>query len=183
MTESNRDRQLLREAEGYLDLAVATGRELPVVMRRQLGERCLDRLAHMSGAMANRAPAKMLRGQALKLAERFNEAVEVLEDALQADDENVHLYLALAWCYKRTGWLDRAIETLEAALIVDDDEPVLFYNLGCYWAVAGNIEQTLLHLSRAFDLRSNLRDLTANEPDFDRVRQHPDFQALLTATV
>ena len=183
MTESTRDRQLLREAEGYLDLAIATGHELPLDMRRQLGERCLDRLALMSDALASRAPAKMLRGQALKLAERFDEAVEVLEDALTADDENVHLYLALAWCYKRTQRLDRAIETLEAALLIDADEPVLFYNLACYWALAGNLTNTLPYLTRAFDLRPELRDLTASEPDFDRVRHLPAFQALLAATV
>ena len=57
-----------------------------------------------------------LRGQALRTMDRFREALSPLQLAVQLDPaENVDIYLALAWCYKRSDQLKKAIESLEEA--------------------------------------------------------------------
>ena len=178
------DRQLLREAEGYLDLALAVPHaELPLELCRLLSLRCLAALDRLSAKRANRVHARMMRGQALKLAQRYPEAIAAFEAAAAIDPENIHIHLALAWCHKRNARIDLAIQSLEEALLVDPSEPILYYNLACYWSLARNLKLSVRYLTRALDLDSSLRDLIALESDFDPIRHEPSFQAVTDVIV
>ena len=189
MSGHHRDRQLLRQAEGYLELALAATavdcpfEELPLSIRRQLADHCLSALDQLTPAMGARSHALMLRGQALKQSERFVDAITTLNQAAHVDPENIHILLALAWCHKRNGGIDLAIQSLEEALLADANEPVLYYNLACYWSLAGNVDLTVNYLAQAIDLDENLRELVANESDFDTVRHRAVFQTVTNAIV
>jgi len=157
--------KLQREAEGYLELG------LP-----ELALRCLERL----GDPARFAPSTLyLWGEALRAVQRYCEAVPPLERAAKAEPENVHVWLALAWCYKRIGRLQRAIEAIHSALKADPAEALLHYNLACYLSLAGDKDGALVHLSQALAAEPHYRTLVDNEPDFDPLRSDPDFQALI----
>ena len=97
--------------------------------------------------------------------------------------DDIHVLLALAWCYKRTGQLAKAIEALERAVKVDASEGVLHYNLACYWSLARNRTLALRYLSRALEIDSNFRDLVGDEPDFNPLRHDPDFIAITSVIV
>ena len=97
--------------------------------------------------------------------------------------ELISIYVSLAWCYKRSGRLDLAIETLEEALEVDATEALLYYNLACYWSLAGHKARVLRFLSKAFFLDADYRDLVEDEPDFDPMRSDPDFKELTAVIV
>ncbi len=111
--------------------------------------------------------------------EKHRLAILSLRKAVVADPLNVRIYLALAWCYKRTNRLDLAIEALEDALEIDRDllshRGILHYNLACYWSLANNVGLTLAHLARAFEFKSDYRRRAQREHDFDPVRHHPEF--------
>ena len=88
--------------------------------------------------------------------------------------ENIHIWLALAWCYKRTDELARAIDALEQALEVDPTEALLLYNLACYWSLSGDASQSVDYLAKAFELDANYRELVElicekTGADFDEV--------------
>lgn len=52
-------------------------------------------------------------------------------------------------------------------------------NGGCFESIAGNTDAALDHLERAVDLGfRNVRWLK-HDPDFNNVRDHPRFQALI----
>ena len=95
-----------------------------------------------------------------------------------ASPENVHVWLAMGWCHKRTGRIDRAIESLETALDVEPAKALLHFNLACYWSLAGNKEHALEYLSRALTLDPDYRRLLDEEADFDPIRLDPEFRAL-----
>jgi Flp pilus assembly protein TadD len=95
--------------------------------------------------------------------------------------DDVHVAMALSWCYKRIGRLEEAITTLEHAVDVDPGEAVLHYNLACYWSLAHNRRRALQHLAHALDIDGNFRDLVSDEPDFDPIRNDPLFQSLTAA--
>lgn len=157
--------KLQREAEGYLELGL-----------HALALRSLERL----GDPAQFAPSTLyLWGEALRAAERYAEAIPALERAAQVEAENVHVWLALGWCYKRIGRLDRAIESIEKALGADPKEAMLHYNLACYLSLAGDKGKALEHLSRALAIDPDYRNLIDGESDFDPIRSDRDFQALL----
>ena len=183
--ERIRRQQILREAEGYLDLIDLFGDQwvLPETIRRRLAERSLVALDRLANQFVEGPQALLLRGLALRAAERFAEAIEVLRSAAVAEPSRIEVWLALGWCYKRSARLDLAIESLEQALAVDSRQGIVHYNLACYWSLAGQVSQALRYLSQAVAIESGFRRLTDREPDFDPIRDDPGFQSLTSVVV
>jgi tetratricopeptide (TPR) repeat protein len=164
--------QILKEAEGYLEL------DLP--------EQALATLERAGEGGTFRGHVLYLRGEALRALERYDEAVEALREAGDLTPSNVSNWLALGWCYKRTGRLDLAIDALQQAQDTEPEPPtaaLLLYNLACYWSLAGRKERALSSLARAFSIDAHYRDLVGSEPDFDAIRSDPDFRELTSIIV
>lgn len=166
---NSRISRTIREAEGYLELG--------------LPEQATECLKRRSSLVIQSGRASYLLGEALREAERYNEATAPLERAAELMPSDMHVHLALAWCYKRTGRLECAIEALEQALRHDPLEAILHYNLACYWSLARNRRRALRCLSRALDLDGNYLDLVPYEADFDAIRDDPEFQVLTSLIV
>jgi tetratricopeptide (TPR) repeat protein len=177
--------QSLREAEGYLELLhLSMGSAVvPVVLRTPLAERALRALDRVNDFGAWSSHAYYLRGQALRMKDCFAEAIEPFKKAAQLEHDNIAIWLALGWCYKRCDRLDLAIESLEEALSFAPKQAILYYNLACYWSLAKNIPHSVAYLAQAFELDPHYRDLVPLEHDFDPIRHHPDFQAINTVIV
>lgn len=180
-----RRQQLLREAEGYLDLCTSLSELWPLsqTSRERMAARALDVLGRLDPSTGQRAHALFLTGMAYRTMERYADAIEPLKKATELDGDNIHIWLTLGWCYKRTSQLDLAIQALEDAMSVDSSEAIIHYNLACYWSLAGNAKRAVMFLSQAFELDSNYRDLVGREHDFDAIRKHPHFLALTTVIV
>ena len=87
----------------------------------------------------SRDHALYLQGESLRALGRFREALEPLTKRAARDSpNNVHVWLALGWCHKRSGRLDLAIESLEEALAAEPNDALVHYNLACYWSLANN---------------------------------------------
>jgi tetratricopeptide (TPR) repeat protein len=180
-----RKQQLLREAEGYLELITSFDDQFAPAMslRKKIAERALAVLKRLPPTSGFRGHALYLEGQALRALQRYGEAAEPLRQAAELDPENIRLWLALGWCYKRTGRLDLAIQALEEALCVDSSEAIIHYNLACYWSLARNAKLSVAYLARAFELDPNYRDHVLTESDFDPVRNHAEFLSLTSVIV
>lgn len=180
-----RCKQILREAAGYLDLV--THHADPWIpspeIRDRMAQRALDVLDRLGTRHGSRARVLFLRGQALLTMERYGDALAPLNAAAECDPDDVRIWLALGWCYKRTGRLDLAIQSLEEALATDPDRAIVHYNLACYWSLANNPKLSVAYLSSAFELDDDYRDHVHDEDDFDTIRCHPDFMALTTVIV
>jgi Flp pilus assembly protein TadD len=184
-TERHRRQQLVREAEGYLELLAACGPKWMVdgATRNRLVERTLRLLDEIPASSARAGELLHLRGQALRMAERHAEAIGPLRDAAEIEPENLEIWLALGWCYKRIGRIDLAVEAMEEALGIAPEQGIVHYNLACYWAAARNVPMAVEYLTQAFDLDPNYRDMVPDEPDFDAIRRDPEFQAALSVIV
>jgi tetratricopeptide (TPR) repeat protein len=166
MSGSNRIRlrQIIREAEGYLELGMP--------------RHALETLDRLPPPGTFRAHALYLRGEALRALDQYEEAIGPLAAAAELAPGNIHIWLALGWCHKRTGRLDLAIKALESARDAEPDEALIQYNLACYWSLAGGKRRALDYLARAFTLDGRFRDMVHEERDFDPIRSDPEFQAL-----
>ncbi len=184
-TDRIRRQQILREAEGYLDLAVLFNDEWPLSDERrcQLAGRAVASLDRLRGSAVESPDALFLRGQAFRTMNRFAEALSPLEQAAQLDPKNIHIWLALGWCYKRVNRLDMAIEALEAAKEEEPDAAILYYNLACYWSLARNNRKAIDFLEYALKLDGQYRLLINAETDFDPIRNDPEFRALTSVIV
>jgi tetratricopeptide (TPR) repeat protein len=180
-----RRQQLIQEAEGYLDLILAVSDPFPLdpTHRIRLAKRAIAALDQLDHTEFSHGRAHYLRGQAFRLMEKHHQSIDALLKAAAVDPMNVHIHLSLAWCYKRVGRVDLAIQTLEDALEIDPDRGIVHYNLACYWSLANNVGLTLAHLARAFEMNGMYRQLVADEPDFEPVRNHPEFLALTSVII
>lgn len=160
-----RMQRTLREAEGYLELGMA--------------QTALDLLARVTEPGTFRGQQLYLTGEALRALERYEEALIALTEAADLSPSNIHVWLALGWCRKRTGRLDLAIDALERAEEASPEEAIVHYNLACYWSLAGKKQLALRYLSRAISLDAQFRNLLDSESDFDPIRAEPEFQALI----
>ncbi len=178
-------KKAIREAEGYLDLVMGFADQWPLDpdLRTRLARRALGALDRLNDTSSRQAHVLYLTGQAYRVMHQYEEAVAPLTDAAKLDPENTSIWLALAWCHKRTDRLDLAIESLENALAAESHEAILHYNLACYWSLAGNLKIALQYLAQSFSIDPAYRELVLDEPDFDQIRDLPDFQSLMGATV
>jgi tetratricopeptide (TPR) repeat protein len=161
-----RDRELAA-AEGYIALGMYTH-----------ALAALDKIVDAEDA------AFMLhyqRGDALRHLGRHDEALIALHLAFDEKPDDVNLLMTMAWCYKRTNQLPRAITSMERAYRIAPKEAVILYNLSCYWTLAGNKTQALSWLGRALRMDNDYRRLIDDEPDFDSLRNDPDFQLIVRA--
>lgn len=161
--ERVRRQQIVRQAEGYLEL------EMP--------EHALATLDQFSPELAPNE-AHYLRGEALRMLERYAEAIAPLKRASEEMPSKLYVWLALGWCYKRIGRIDLAIESLEESLEIEPPDAIVYYNLACYWSLAGNKRQALLFLAQAIERDGKYREMVGDEPDFDPIRNDPTFLAL-----
>lgn len=175
----------IREAEGYLELAMGFCEHLEPTpeIRDRFATRVLDLLSWLDDFDECRSRILYLRGQALRTLQRFWAAIPPLEKSAGLCPKNIHVWLSLGWCYKRVGRLDRAIESLEEALTVDPEQAVVHYNLACYWSLAGNPQLALAYLASSFEIDPSYRDLVDEETDFDTIREHPNFRELTSVIV
>jgi tetratricopeptide (TPR) repeat protein len=155
----------IEEAEGYTDLGML--------------EHALRALQKRGALVHGNGRACYLLGEALRELARYEEALLPLERSADLLPDDIHVLLALGWCYKRTGQLGKAIEALEKAARIDPGEAVLHYNLACYWSLARNRTLALRHLGRALEIDSNFRDMVPHEPDFNPLRHDPEFIQLV----
>ena len=153
-------------AEGYLSL--------------HMSNEALDALDRIDKVHQGEYAVLFLRGQALRELNRHEEALKYFLLAADQRPEDIGLLLALAWCYKRTGQLQKSIAAMELAYQADPNESIVLYNLACYLALDGNKPLALSWLGRALRMNQELRKLIPDESDFDSLRGDPDF-ALITS--
>jgi len=172
--------QIIREVEGYLELLMLWGEQDAVspANRDRIIARALGLLEHIPDGGSEWVHSLYLKGEALKLQQRYADAIPPLKQAGAIDAGNISIWLALGWCYKRVNRIDLAIEALEEALQAEPEEAILHYNLACYWSLSGNVRRALEYLHHALQIDPEYRDKLDAEHDFDPIRNDPGFQAL-----
>ena len=155
-------RRTRREAEGYLELG--------------LPAHALQSLERHQRLVLSDARGCYLQGEALRELRHYRAAIAPLHRSLELIPDDIHVWMALAWCYKRVGHVEAAINALERAIDVEPGNAILHYNLACYWSLAHNPRIALRYLANALDIDGNFRDFVHDEPDFDPLRHDPAFQ-------
>ncbi len=178
-------KQLMRAAEGYLDLIMVfdDGWSLEMPLRQTISGRAIECLNKIKNPLGHKPYILFLKGQAHRVCGRHKDAINALQQSAQLDPESIHTYLALAWCYKRTDQTDLAIEAMETAVMIEDDNALAHYNLACYWALAHEVCNATKHLAIAIELDSDFRSHVAGESDFDAIRSDPGFQTVISVIV
>ena len=51
------------------------------------------------------------------------------------------------------------------------EEPIYYYNMGCYEALLGNLEEARDHLKISFEMDTSFRELAKKDPDLAAVQE------------
>jgi len=162
---TDRNWRRLAEAEGYLTLGMP--------------DKCLAILNSRVNWQSMPFESNLLAGLAYREVRDYPGAIVHLEKAARIKPDEIDIALALGWCYKRTNRLAQAIDALTRSLARHKSEPLLYYNLSCYWSLAGNVAHAVEHLQKALKLEPQMIFKVPSETDFDPIRHDPVFQALL----
>ena len=79
-------------------------------------------------------------------------------------------FIHAAFCLHELGRTQEAKQTLLDGPAKLLDEPVYYYNLGCYDAVLGNLDQAKAYLRASFRLDESFRDMARKDPDLERIK-------------
>ncbi len=77
------------------------------------------------------------------------------------------------------GEKEQAFEWLERALSIDPEDAKIIYGAACVYAMAGREETSIDFLEKALSTGCFHRDWVENDSDFNSLRHHPRFKALL----
>lgn len=77
-----------------------------------------------------------------------------------------------------SGDYDRAAEAYEQLLDETPGDPGFLYNLACAESRLGRTDSALRHLRQAAEADANYAKNAAGDPDFDAIRDEPEFSAI-----
>ena len=89
----------------------------------------------------------------------------------------IHLrwdYLTRAFRHRNAGRLDEGTRLLEEGLRRYPDDAAILYDLGCYEALGGSLDEAAAHVRRALELDASLRPLAEGDPDLAPLRERGD---------
>jgi adenylate cyclase len=121
----------------------------------------------------------------LALKDKENE-VRCCEEALRRAEKHLLLnpgdtrVLGLgASCLQEIGDFERGKRWAERALAISPDDVSVLHNVGCLFAAEGDVERALDIFERRFALGDVYMEWIDNDADFDSIRDHPRFKALI----
>jgi len=97
---------------------------------------------------------------------------------LNPDDARALYMKAIALAV--AGDKEGAFEWVERALSIDPEDPMIVYGAACVYAVLGRVELSIDYLEKSLSAGCCHRDWVEKDSDFDSLRNHPRFIALLS---
>lgn len=79
-------------------------------------------------------------------------------------------FIHAAFCLHEMGQTQEAKEKLLGGPPSMLEEPIYYYNLGCYEAVLGNLDQAKAYLRASFRLNKDFREIARQDPDLAPIR-------------
>jgi tetratricopeptide (TPR) repeat protein len=147
--------KILLAAQGYLELGMA--------------EDTLAELAALPASALARLDALHLRLGAHMHLRHWETALEISRRLCESHPEETSGFIHAAFCLHelhRTSEAKRVLLSGPASLL---REATYYYNLGCYDAALGNVEEAQAHLRASFKLDRKFRQVAKTDPDLKAV--------------
>ncbi|HEY7512826.1 MAG TPA: tetratricopeptide repeat protein, partial [Vicinamibacteria bacterium] len=118
-------------------------------------------------------------GDPERAAREGRKGVDVASRHLESYPDDVRALYMIGMELIRIDDRERGLEYLERALALDPDDAGTLYNVACGYAIAGRPDRALDVLERAIEKGSLNLAWASHDPDWDGMRDHPRFKALL----
>lgn len=145
-----------RAACGYAELGMT---------RESVGE-----LNDIDGVFQNRPEVLQLRLHHLMREKRWTQALRVSQKLCRAAPDCSAGFLHAGFCLHELGKTAQAKALLLRGPTALLKEPIYYYNMGCYEALLGNVNDARTHLETSFRMDSTFRELAKRDPDLESVK-------------
>ena len=152
------------EIDGWLDL--------------RCPQRALERLQPLLDRPDARAIGLSFRIRALVALKKHAEALQDVSELREMNADPAWLDLTEAWCLKRQDDLPGAIRCMQQLIARDRRSAIGHFNLACYLALSGELEQALDQVTIACGIDEKFRDLLMDEVDLRDLHRDPRFLQL-----
>jgi len=109
----------------------------------------------------------------------YQRALEFTTKYLDLQPDDARSYVLGAGALARLRETERAKEWADRAISLAPDDDAILYNAGCAFAVVGDKERALDALERAIGAGLEGGDWIPQDPDWEWLRDHPRFKALV----
>src|SRR6266567_3548095 len=138
---------------------------------------CVRREDYQSAALIAAVLRQLGRSDEAQRAEQL--AIESINRHLELHAEEARALSLGAIILARLGEVKRSKQWNERAMSLAPDDDAILYNASCVFAVLGEEDQALAGLQRAIEVGLAGGDWVSHDPDWDQLRDHPRFQALV----
>ncbi len=149
------DKQI-RAAEGYAELGMQ--------------EDALAELDRLSPQDQQKTLTLQIRVRILLGLRRWRAALELSERLCELCPQESFGFIHTAFSLHELGRTADAKEVLLGGPPSLLDEPLYYYNLACYDAILGNLDQARAYLRASFRLNKSFRDTARNDPDLASIQ-------------
>jgi len=118
-------------------------------------------------------------GQREKAMEVAQMALARVERRLALEPEDTRAWTMGAGKLAILGQPEKAIEWADKALSIDPEDVSVIHNASCVYATVGRVEEALDLMEKRAKKGKLYRDWIEHDKDFDNVRDHPRFKALM----
>jgi adenylate cyclase len=118
-------------------------------------------------------------GDAQEIREAVEDATRRCRRRLDLLPDDTRALTLGAGALATAGEAAEAVVWLEHALALRPDDIMVLHNAGCTFAALGEIDRALDVFEKRFSLGTAFADWINNDPDFDPIREHPRFKAML----
>jgi Flp pilus assembly protein TadD len=106
-----------------------------------------------------------LRLHHLMKAKRWAQALRVGQQLCRAAPDSSTGFLHAGFCLHQLGKTAEAKKLLIAGPLALLKEPIYYYNMGCYDALLGNVQDAKVNLQISFKMDASFRRLAKKDPD------------------
>jgi len=118
-------------------------------------------------------------GQKAEAEAAHRKALQLVEKHVELNPDDARALNLGASELATAGQRERGLQWAKRSLESDPDDAMMQYNTGCFYAVQGEAQEALACLNKAIRLGYGHREWVENDPDWDSLRNDPQFQALL----
>jgi non-specific serine/threonine protein kinase len=109
----------------------------------------------------------------------FRRGLEIAERHLELNPDDARAYCLGADALLVLGEKEKSLEWTSKALSISPDEVGILYNTACLFSNMGKTEEAIDYLEKAVEKGYAMKEWIENDSDFDPIRNHPRFQALM----
>ena len=131
----------------------------------------LDELAKIPESQCERHEVTGMQLSMLQAMAEWERGAALARDGVEKFPEAGDLYLAGAYCIRRSEGLESALAFLKRGADCLADEPCYWFNLGCYHCQLGALDEARDCVERAIGLDENYQRLANDDEDLKPLRE------------